>query len=123
MKNVRILVLSVLCVLSCGVRAQDYLDWDYYFVTDIFVRYEPKRRTVDKDGERVWYLYEAVDGFESGVYDIELGAKEMMIYGKDLYNVRGTETYLEFSYDPFLQIFDEGVLVWNGGSGVFYVKP
>ncbi len=123
MKNVRIVVLSVLCILCVGASAQDYLDWDYYIVTKMFLRYEPNRQTVDMDGRDVRYLYEVADGFESGVYKIEIGRKETMIYGNNLYNVYGTDTYLEFSYDPFLLMFDDCVLDWNGRTGILYVKP
>ena len=72
----------------------------------------------DEDGDEVKFVFVPTD-LDEGTYNVEIGER---VHSR-MYQIKGTNLYMEFRYSPFLSTFDEGVLEWPFyGNGTFFER-
>jgi hypothetical protein len=89
--------------------------------------YEKKEITLDynsldEEGNDInnrTIIYFVPTKVKDGVYKIEIYEK----VSSKLWQIKGTNIYMYFRYNPYLYRFDEGVLAVSYSSGIFYKKP
>jgi hypothetical protein len=121
--NIRILVLIFLVSLSTTSFAQQYKEWDEH---DVVKFYEKKEisleyNSLDENGDDMYdtdITYYVPTKLKDGVYEIEVYDK----VSSKLWQIKGTNTYMKFRYNPYLYKWDEGILEVSYNSGTFYKK-
>jgi hypothetical protein len=110
--------------LSICLFAQQYKQWDNH---DVIRFYEKKEITLDsnsldEEGNDIYnrtITYFVPTKVKDGVYEIEVSEK----ISSKLWQIKGTNIYMYFRYNPYLYKFDEGILNVSYSSGIFYKKP
>ena len=111
MKRLFVLVFISLIFSSYTLNTQEEHD-----VVAVYEKIDLDYGTLDDEGEDISFVLVKTN-IEKGEYKIEIGYK----INSYVYNVRGTDLYIKFRFNPYLYRYDEGVLVWSGyGSGTFY---
>jgi len=122
--NIKNSLLMFLVFLSTSVAfGQEYKEWEDH---DVVKFYEKKEITLDYDsldenGDDMYdneITYYIPTKIKDGVYEIEVYDK----VSSKLWQIKGTNTYLKFRYNPYLYKWDEGILEVSYNSGTFYKK-
>jgi hypothetical protein len=121
--NIRILLLIFLVSLSTTSFGQQYKEWDEH---DVVKFYEKKEisleyNSLDENGDDIYdndITYYIPTKVKDGVYEIEVYDK----VSSKLWQIKGTNTYMKFRYNPYLYKWDEGILEVSYNSGTFYKK-
>jgi hypothetical protein len=101
----------------------NFRDWDSEDVVGIYIeitKYEASQNGFDEsynDGYTTRY-FEKVK-VEEGLYEIELNQK----IDSKFWSIMFSNLFIKFRYYPILLMLDEGILDWDGYSGVFYKEP
>ncbi len=120
----QVLYIIFFTFFSTGISAQDYKEWDHHDITSY---YEKKEITLDynsldKDGNELYnrtIIYFVPTKIKDGVYEVEVNDK----ISSKLWQIKGTNTYILFRYNPYLYKYDEGILEVSYSYGIFYKKP
>lgn len=110
-----ILTASVLLLLGCSLTAHALSEPETHDVVNIYEKKELERGTLNEEGEEIEFVLVPTK-LEAGKYDVEICDN----VSPTVYNIRGTDLYVEFRFNPFLFRFDEGLLDWGYGHGTFY---
>ncbi len=114
MKN---LILLLLLLAPIFTPAQSYKNWDDHDVVRFYEKVDLDYLTLDEDGEEISAIYVPTQ-IKNGLYEVTVTKVSSL-----LYQIRGTNLYMYFRFNPFLFTFDEGVLEVSGSSGTFFEKP
>lgn len=122
MKRELLFIVSFV-ILSFNLFAQQYKEWDDH---DVVRFYEKKEITLesnslDEDGNDIYdrtITYFVPTKVKDGIYEVEVSEK----VSSNLWQIKGTNIYMYFRFNPFLFRFDEGVLEVSYSSGTFYEK-
>lgn len=122
--KIQLLFLLLFTSFSSSIFSQSYKKWEAH---DVVRFYEKKEialdyNSLDKDGNDLYdstLTYFVPSKIKDGVYEIEVYEK----ISSKLWQIKGTNTYLLFSYTPYLYKYDEGILEVSYSSGTFYKKP
>ena len=136
----KIVIIGIVLLISSATNAQDYKEWDSH---DIVRFYEKKQVSLAKNeyidldysvlnengesfsGNRINYddtsygqlTYFTPTKVKDGIYEIEVYEK----ISSKLWQIKGTNIYMLFRFNPFLFKWDEGVL--DSSNKTFYKKP
>lgn len=122
--KLELIISTFFIFFSYSLFAQQYKKWDSH---DVIRFYEKKEITLeynslDKDGNEIYdrtIVYFIPTKVKDGVYEVEVSEK----ISSKLWQIRGTNVYMYFRYNPYLYKFDEGILEVSYSSGTFYKKP
>lgn len=106
---------SALLLLGCSLTAHALSEPETHNVVNIYEKKELERGSLNEEGEEISFVLVPAK-LKAGKYNVEIGDK----VGSKVYNIRGTNLYVEFRFNPFLFRFDEGLLDWGYGHGTFY---
>jgi len=111
------LFLGVLTLIFTSTYGQEYLNWEDHSIDEIYKKVDLPVGSLDESGNRIDYVY-VVTELEDGIYEVEISDGS-----GDLYEVNGTEYFISFMYFyGFAGFADEGILVIDGWTRVFYEK-
>lgn len=113
-----ILITLALLLIPICFFGQSYTDWDEHDIVQIYEKIELEDETLNEDGEEIEFILSKTK-LKQGDYEIEIGDK----INSNIYQINGADLYLKFRFNPFLFKWDEGILEWNGYSGIFYEQP
>lgn len=121
--NIRTLLLMSLIFFTTTLFGQQYKEWEEH---DVVKFYEKKEITLeynslDENGEEMYdneITYYVPTKLKDGVYEVEVYDK----VSSKLWQIKGTNIYMKFRYNPYLYKWDEGVLEVSYNSGTFYKK-
>ncbi|MDE5422123.1 hypothetical protein L3073_07875 [Ancylomarina sp. DW003] len=121
--NFRILLLMYLVFITTISFGQQYKEWEEH---DVVKFYEKKEITLeynslDENGDDMYdndIIYYVPTKVKDDVYEIEVYEK----VSSKLWQIKGTNIYMKFRYNPYLYKWDEGVLEVSYNSGTFYKK-
>lgn len=104
-------------------KRNDFHNWESESVYHFYAEFSAYN---DEDAEEKHYFYKKVG--DRYFYEINLGYNAYQVeieYKLDykFYKLKGSNTFLEFSYEPYLSRWDEGVLDCSGSNGTYYKKP
>ena len=110
--------LLISCLFALPTLAQSFYDWESYTVDEFYERIYLEYGTLDQNGDPIDYIY-VIKDVEPGIYEIEITDGD-----GDLYEVRGTDLFIEFTtYFGYAGYSEEGVLEVNQNSySTFYRK-
>jgi hypothetical protein len=122
--NKKLLLILFFTCVSVYSFAQQYKQWDDH---DVIRFYEKKEITLDynvldKDGNEIFertITYFVPTKVKDGAYEVEVFEK----ISSKLWQIKGTNLYMYFRFNPFLFKFDEGILEVSFSSGTFFKKP
>lgn len=110
-----ILTASALLLLGCSLTAHALSEPETHDVVNIYEKKELERGTLNEEGEEISFVLVPAK-LEAGKYDVEICDN----VSPTVYNIRGTDLYVEFRFEPFLTGLEKGVLEWDYESGTFY---
>jgi hypothetical protein len=136
------LFIHLLIFSSLNVGAQEYRKWEQHDVKGFYEKHQINLAeneysnieydALDKDGNSIYstrieykdteygeFIYYTKAKVNSGQYEIEVYEK----VNSKLWQVKGENFYLLFTFNPFLFKWDAGVLDASYSGGVFYKKP
>ncbi len=97
-------------IFSSSAIAQSLDDLDSYSVDEFYKKIELDYGTLDEDGQSIDFVFVKTD-LESGIYEIELTDGP-----GDLYEVKGTDIYIEFrGYFGYAGYGTECIMKVEGG--------
>jgi hypothetical protein len=119
-----LLLILLFTFFSSDLFAQNYEKWEDH---DVVRFYEKKEMTLDynsldKDGNDIYdteITYFLPTKVKDGIYEVEVDEK----INPKLWQIKGTNIYILFRYNPYLYKYDEGILKVSHSSGTFYKKP
>ena len=122
MKTKLILSLFLLSFSFVFIKADEYSNYREWEHEDVVAAYEE----VSKEYAKGYGFDEVYEdryfikvNLEEGIYKVEVRDK----VDSKFWGIAYSKFFIKFRYNPYLYNFDEGVLEWSWGSGVFYKKP
>lgn len=112
-----IFVLSIVSISWLNPQDKLYKRWESHDIEAIYEKKELDYETYDENGDEISFILVKCD-LESDNYEVEIGDK----ISSYIYEIKDSDLYLKFNYSTYLNSYDEGVLVWDGYSGVLYIK-
>ncbi len=113
----RTFFLMVLALWAIGAWAQITAAEEHEVVA-VYEKMDLPDGSLDEDGDEVEFVFVPTD-LDEGTYNVEIGER---VHSR-MYQIKGTNLYMEFRYSPFFSMFDEGVLEWPFyGNGTFFER-
>lgn len=121
--NIRILLLILLTSFATTSFGQEYKEWENHDVVKLYEKKEIslEYNSLDENGDDIYdnnITYYVPTKIKDGVYEVEVYDK----VSSKLWQIKGTNIYMKFRYNPYLYKWDKGVFEVSYNSGTFYKK-